>query len=474
MKYKNILWIEDCDTKDKKGQAGTDWLARFSKPNASGNPKEETTSPENISLIEEYFGTEQMPYVHLVKKYLPALEILKKNCNQYDLIVFDLDFKDINIQNNGETYQKILSILKEGHVSPSETNAIHTNFEKIAGYYLYLYLAMQGYPTNRMVILTGNASNYQGNHPDLHLRKNADIIEKQHNSNWLRRYYTGKKNNYYRIRRLVFQACEYWKECLKGKAPEEIPFNQIYYKKNPILTDIYIDMLEHVQMLFPVTIPENPEKIYYQAMQTASSFHEESAKIGNLDNYPDLKKYHSCIRNFRNWTAHNKLKTANQRCLDGEQFALLFCVALRTYFDTNKPDKLKEKPNALSTNLMDYEKLYDFKKPKDSGSVTQTDLSEKLMDIWFSIAQSTNFDGLLLSFDTAIREYGRKETVTMSPCHLFASLWSDSITVHTKLEDMHTIRYSIDADLCDIPCQKAKQTDTNAIFMQYCYQWLVL
>ena len=51
-----------------------------------------------------------------------------------------------------------------------------------------------------------------------------------------KKYYSGKKNKYYRIRRLVFQACEYWKQQLNDKNPEEIPFNRIYYKKNPILT----------------------------------------------------------------------------------------------------------------------------------------------------------------------------------------------------------------------------------------------
>lgn len=471
--YKNILWIEDVDNNNAKIIDDTSLL---------DNEDED----ENINYdeaIKKYFYAEQVPYVQLETKYRSALKILEGDCNRYDLIVFDLDFnkdKD-DIQNN---YDEIYNTLKKGHILP-QVNI--QEFIPIAGHYLYLYLAMRGYPTNRMVILTGNADSYkkisnnienssnnQEKRLDLYLQKGVDIIDKaQVDKKWLKKYYSGKKNTYYRIRRLVFQACEYWKSCIKNKEPKEIPFNQIYYKKNPILTDVFIDMLDHIKMLFPVARPASPEKIYYQAMQTASSLHEKSADINNKVKVAVLKKYHSCVRNFRNWTAHNKLCTENKRSLDGEQFALLFCIAMRTYFDTDKPS---EKPSAFSSGLFDYEKLYDFAPPKDIN-IDSSVLSKKFMDIWLEIVQNDKSDKFLLNLDTAVREYGNIESVNMNPCHLFLPLWGSDIIIQSELvshENKNTaiIQYTIGLERCTKICDEAKENDTNAIFMLYSYKFL--
>ena len=65
-------------------------------------------------------------------------------------------------------------------------------------------------------------------------------------------------------------------------------------------------------------------------------FHEESADIKKLHNSPAIKKYHQSVRNFRNWSAHNKFEKVE---IEAGLFMCIFCMALRTYF-TNKDEDM--------------------------------------------------------------------------------------------------------------------------------------
>ena len=89
------------------------------------------------------------------------------------------------------------------------------------------------------------------------------------------------KNSYYRIRRLVQQGCHYWKNKLEGirssaENEKNIPFNKLYFSGNNninrISTENFLELLDRVEMMFPVVPPENPDKVYYQAARILSEY----------------------------------------------------------------------------------------------------------------------------------------------------------------------------------------------------------
>ena len=335
--YKNILWIEDCCDN-----------------NAGNYDLEEELNgikPDDTEIIQNYFG-DSCSDVNLIKEFLPAIEELNKNCFQYDLVIFDMNMEQGMEPDSFDKIEKSLGKnrvnIKEKVVNEREkfVKEEWDEFCANAGIYLYLYLLNKGYPNNRMVILTGNGK-------DSAEKRLADacicsdksnLVKKtggkiKGGSEWINQYYD---DNYYLIRRMVFKACEYWKNELKDVNDEKIAFNKIYYKSNSgIAKGSFINMLERLELLFPVVKPNDPEMIYYQALQVLTMFHEESAKIQRLDKYPKVKKYHQSVRNFRNWSAHNKMQESK---INAYIFIFLFCVTLRTYFVLIN-EKTKEQMN---------------------------------------------------------------------------------------------------------------------------------
>lgn len=85
-----------------------------------------------------------------------------------------------------------------------------------------------------------------------------------------------------------------------------------------------------------------------------------------------LRKFHQSVRNFRNWSAHNKFK---ENSIDGCLFTYIFCIALRTYFaDIDKQFSVEIEAHEV------YEKDY-FTKEK----VSQIDLKnfkDKYRENW--------------------------------------------------------------------------------------------
>ena len=157
-------------------------------------------------------------------------------------------------------------------------------------------------------------------------------------------------------------------------------------------------------MLFPVVQPSNTEQVYYQALQMAAMMHEESADIKKVKGF--FQPWHSMIRNFRNWGAHNKFDNAS---LDGEQFAFLFCIALRTFFDEKQINNLHE-----FSDFYEYETIFDFQNSYKEGEecteikadFTKETLEQSLYKIWQelrelewkninSTANALNIDGEL-------------------------------------------------------------------------------
>lgn len=322
--YKYIIWVEDFDNKN---------VSLNNMPTGSGWDDEDIqVSDLHDGDIKETFGDTYAEYVNLFMRIPDVLNFIDQNLNSCDCVVLDVN---LNKAIDSHSKELIVEKCREKGVEISQDRDIGS----YGGYYIYLYLLRSGFPTERICIFTGNKgdNNSTGTWEKVFL--NAGIVppksiqrtEKELLQNWLDNCYG---NQYYRIRRLIYKSCEYWKEKIKPLEKENISFNQIYYPRTEdgdysIEPEVFISMLERVEMLFPVTQPCNCGQLYYQALQVATIFHEESAKITKLDKNLSLKKYHQAVRNFRNWSAHNKF---NSNEISAELFAYMFCITLRTYF----------------------------------------------------------------------------------------------------------------------------------------------
>lgn len=455
--YKNILWIDDRDDSD----SSTDklgWMKTYLK------------NPEDIMQIEQ-----EDSFFEAVKKIIAP--------SKYDLVIFDINLKKCFAGvHRDEDERDLENAFMKYHLHFRYSDVSSEEGQKTAGIYLYWLLLSTGYPIERMLVYTGNHTGSKDNPttksflgkanemmPVINFKNGTILRQKADKDLDIDSYFSREKHQYYRIRRLIFQACEYWKKQLKDKAPENISFNAIYYNKGTyILTDIFVDMLEHIQMLFPVTAPQEPEKVYYQAMQTISSLHEESAKISNLDSHLKFKKYHSCIRNFRNWTAHNKFKAKNnQRILDGEQFALLFCITLRTYFKNEFDSDLSD--------LLEYEKIYGF--TSISPEMDKNELRTCFLHIWFDAYKAIGEMISSPNINNLVREWGRR-CLNMPNALLFLPIWSEEISMELRHNPSLkgksvSLTYEISDKTCQDLIDEAQKKEINSIFMRYCYEWLI-
>ena len=228
-----------------------------------------------------------------------------------------------------KSFENIRIKLNSNHIAIPDN---YTDFKEQAGIYILLFLLTKGFPLERMALLTGNGTEFTKEILKKSNMTNLDnLIFEKNNVDfkfrpWLKNKYG--KGSYYRVRRVVYQACDYWEKSLEDI--EEIPFNNLYDlegEKQP-----FVNMLEQIKMMFPVIKPDNPKEVYYQVMHIVSMFHEEKADIKKADK-KNIREYHQMIRYFRNWSSHNKFIDHE---LSADQFAFLFCVALRTYFDNQK------------------------------------------------------------------------------------------------------------------------------------------
>ena len=352
--YKDILWIDDIDNNDGDVADLEDEdekdIASYSDDMLSDEDKE--------SLIEQ--DKSLRPYaqrIKLCRKMLSACHEINDYYRKYNLVIFDMNMTK-GWLNRSDDIGKISEILLKNKMNGYK----HEKEEdEIAGIYLYLLLLNKGYPADRMVIYTGNSTDsLKSNFPYLKLDNIVRYKGNDEDTLCLETNYY-PENSYYRIRRLVLQACDYWKAEIASKKDEEIPFNQIYFSKDTDKQNSmenFQELLERIEMMFPVIPPSSPEKVYYQAARILCEYHEESAKIQDIDY--SIYPLHAVCRNFRNWSSHNKF---NNPEMSADIFALLFCIALRTYFDFliyYDKDK-KEKISEFNNELFYYESNYGYK-----------------------------------------------------------------------------------------------------------------
>ena len=457
--YKNILWIDDRSDADAgTGNDPITWMEFWIK------------NPEELYRIEQE---------HLFRQAVEKID----NCQNYDLVIFDIDLEKGFMESTRQKDAEYLTEkFKECHVQFDYDTVSSEQGKKTAGIYLYLYLLSKGYPMDRMLIYTGNGADVMNDQIKKQLGyfdfDNSIFKRKQGQHTFSTESYFEGRHTYYKIRRMVFQACEYWKNQLKTLKSEEISFNRLYFynrKKAQIPVSEFEELLNRAKLMMTVTLPPEPERLYYQMMQAISALHESKAVLGDLKDVKDLYKYHSCIRNFRNWSAHGKFKNKK---LKVQEFALLFCIALRVYFTGSY-----EKPY-FSDDLYEYEKNYGFVGRNVPQSQELQDSVRKLLTDTLEV--SAEFES---SLDKIIVRYSEQPYAEMEIRHLIFSLWNmDGLTERTRTSPLNTnvssknteitataernAFYRIDTDKCKALCQNAQKNTAESLFMNCCYKWL--
>lgn len=442
--YQNILWIDDMvesksESKEKRPEADNNVQGEYDK----------------IEWMKKYF---KQPKLHpennitLINTFDDAVKKIVEEYSKFDLVIFDMD---LNKGISKEIPENIKEIFKKHNIILEDNTFENEDNKKAAGMWLYFLLLSVGYPLNRMIIYTGNG---KGPIEKLSLFKESPLkfefirVDKGYNSLDIEKYFSGPENSYYRVRRLIFQADNYWNKRYKRdkKKKSEIPFNTIYKLNIPF--DSFKEMLEHVKMMFPVLPPyeeEKREKIYYEAARAVSSFHETRATIKILETL-ERKKFHQTVRYFRNWSAHNKFK---ETLMSADCFVVFFCIALRTYFvmqdqygeklpyeDTyfnyteNKESKLEEE-DELKKKLEEYFDIF-FKNTikEDFSKVNLYDLYDVGKHDKFKLEKDDN--GSLISncfnLDEFIRRVGELNTSLLLKYIFFSVLDSEKYEIELK------------------------------------------
>ena len=434
---KDILWIDDMDDKNSE---------------SADIEEDEPSEPQKEKWIRDSLAENSVDYtasINLLDKMPDAFKEIADNFNHYNLVIFDM-----NMEKGWNTTEERESLGKE-----FEKYHINVNFkvdtttnkcpnDKIAGIYLYLLLLTKGYPADRMIIYTGNS--YEKLETDFsYLNLNGIIKKKDEDKLDLGQFYP--QDNYYRIRRLVQQGCHYWREKIEEKNdPQDIVFNRIYFKtENQISVENFRELLDRIEMMFPVVPPANPKQLYYQVARILCEYHEEKAKIQKIANkayYP----FHVVCRNFRNWSSHNKFESVE---MSASIFALIFCIVLRTYFDDKQsPEEQKEFFSEC------YEDIYFSKK-----DTSYKDIDEKTLNRLYGNISNWLYEKI--SIFQIFDEYKKnKKSLTYSNLTYILGLGDTPREIYEILFPilMGNKKVPLNLEFFDSVLSKFKKADTNS------------
>lgn len=156
--YKDILWVED--------------FASQNEP-AIRYEGDAPTAAAHAAEIDSYFPKPFHYRLQICEYVLQALEELRDHFDRYSCAVLDINmiegFEYDEDLDEYEEYHRIAELLAEEDIcirkehrcteetlDPDDERGAYVQFEKNAGYYVYLYLIRRGMPQKNIVILTGN------------------------------------------------------------------------------------------------------------------------------------------------------------------------------------------------------------------------------------------------------------------------------------------------------------------------------
>lgn len=321
MNVKNILWFDD-----KKGE--NDIVKYFNKYQGQVN---------YVDSFDDFFG-----------------QVSSMNIYNYDLIVLDVDLTELSEEPDEDGKSD-----KERFKDNMRTCVTITNddidIEKSAGVLIYLYLALNRYPRDRICFLTGNdpqyieevfkkcqlsmpnKSNIKTKNPELSVRSKRQ----RKGINWDEFYYNS--NDFYQFRYLTRNMCMIlwkWLDSFDAECDDNIWRNQnIKYKNN---TQDKHDKSEFQMMLKsiknrlsnikPISREEENE-VYIDIVNEITSLAECFSK-------QNKNRYDSILKVIRNTMAH---KSQNlKKDIDSKLCIFICMIGFRIYFDFDNFVKYSE------------------------------------------------------------------------------------------------------------------------------------
>ncbi len=160
---------------------------------------------------------------------------------------------------------------------------------------------------------------------------------------WISSMYNSE-NEYYRIRSIVYEACNYWEEKIDNpnkdsqRADNLLEYNNMVFDPSKKLTFSDVEeILRLVKSSFTLYKPSVVEETYFQVLRSLSIYFDVKMNYSGKDKYTGI--FYNIMELFRNWSSHNKFNTLPK----AEEFIFTFIIALRSYF-------------RIDNELLDYER----------------------------------------------------------------------------------------------------------------------
>ena len=311
----------------------------------------------------------------------------------------------INSQYHIAKYYQLLILYhkKGGNFSSKENNEDVTSF--MAGFNL-LPLTYREYITNNNIGLP-TLFEYDFNNNIIINTFNSKLILQTYRLNRLYPQkpdlselvlfggYTGDDPEYDKVRHLVLHACDYWINQIKNITDQDIAFNKVFNPFGSYVSKIRFEqMLTDIKNKFHSKPYDRPEKIYYDSMLIMRELHDIDTVSGlngylrnpdprflqHLQRHSNRYPFHEMLKLYRNWTSHTSCPKFPSE-LDADQFILLFCISLRSYFEYTESNNTYDNSNNFR-NLYDYEQESDSFILTENIEINSIQFDAKYREIW--------------------------------------------------------------------------------------------
>lgn len=413
---KNILWVEDFDTNDS-GVYDSESYFRDQIQKMFGNKySEQVELQEKVyCLDEDYDGNE------IVSDNL--LQFIDDNIMNIDCVVLDINLKN-GIPKGIRAFNKMkLLFEKSGVVLPSSQSGSEYSDNEMkkmaeeAGFYVFLYLVLKGFPYNRIIINTAYENKVKDKQdkfieagikfPEF-ISKNGDVEYRCAKKIDEMQLFSGH-NIFYCIKNIVFSAIQEYTEILKSGSDTLKSFNNNMQKE--INKEKLYDLFDEIKRIFCQNVPLNHEniceKVYRSVLKIISEPFESPWESKNSED--ELFTYQRIMKILRNWCAHNKFSPKTALPNESE-FLILFVLSMRSYF-------------GVKSKIFDFEKIAFGIIGYSSVNMSKED---KYRNTYLFISKAyKNINSLSLDYIEFLdKKKGRDDNPKCSYSDLLKGLWA--------------------------------------------------
>lgn len=389
--YKSILWVED-------------------------NIPKNFNNEYDVEEIKRIFGN-HMKYIRPYNGVLDALRYIGDNIGQFDIAVLDINLEeggadDEVVKNN------INELLENAKIIPRKPEEL--------GFSIFQYLLILGFPIDRIIFRTAYKDTNQGNYKafenaNFEMPPEFDKTSDDNLRNMISELYSND-NSYFKVRKIVFEAVEYWLSEKESKDDNNEKFKISKSESNRILNDV------------KTQLPLRPAKSMKKGDKTYREYHAVLAALAapfeadiNFKN-----PYQQVMKLLRNWTFHGKFSDPDD--LSERIFLLLFLTAMRALFS---PYIGKDE------TCFEYEKeAFDFlenNKENNKENYTDEERKKHIYSFYYDIGGGKQLNIKLYDLLSAL---GREKDKNMKYGYLLNILLSRGLGVWLKPMDSKKIETS--------------------------------